>query len=187
MSGQLIYVVGASGSGKDSILQELALDLPPDCQIMQRFITRITPTETEVAYSLSRQDFERKEQRGDFALSWCANGLAYGIDKSLDLYLEQGKKVLVNGSRAYWPHVYQRYPKAILVMIEVSSELLQQRLERRARETAEQIQARLKRHEQMNLFLKTYLEKHQFKHWSINNSKSLHMAVQQFKQLLLKH
>lgn len=187
MTGQLIYVVGPSGSGKDSILQELALDLPPDCHIMQRFITRLTPTETEVAHSLSRQDFEYKEQRGDFALSWRANGLAYGIDKGLDQYLQQGKKVLVNGSRAHWPQVYQRYAKATLVIIEVRPELLQHRLEQRGRETAGQIKARLKRHEKINTLLVTYLEKNPTQCWNIDNSDSLQVAVQQLKQSLLKN
>lgn len=187
MAGQLIYVVGPSGSGKDSILRELELDLPPACLIMQRAITRITPPTTEKAQYLTVQEFESIERQGGFSLSWRANGLAYGVDKELDRWLALGKQVLVNGSREYWPQVYQRYPEAKLVIIDVGFSQLEQRLVLRARESLGKIQARLARHVEIDAQLKEHIKQTQPHYWIIDNSGDLQMAVQQLRQCLLSN
>src|SRR5690606_12808642 len=124
MTGQLVYLVGPSGSGKDSILRELAPVLPADYVIMKRVITRPSSPETEEAESLSVETFYQEEAQGAFALSWRANGLAYGIRTELDHHLAAGKTVLVNGSRGHWANVLARYPSAMLVLIKVEDALL---------------------------------------------------------------
>lgn len=184
MRGQLIYLVGPSGSGKDSILRELAPQLPSQCVIMQRVITRPTSPDTEEAEYLSPEDFLAQEQQGDFALSWKANGLAYGIRTELDHHLQAGKTVLVNGSRAHWPQVVRRYPKAVLVLVRVDYGLLKQRLIARGRESVQEIQLRLERNLSMEQALEhsTALQNTEF--WVVDNSGSLAEAVAQFQALL---
>ena len=56
------------------------------------------------------------------------------------------KRVVVNGSRAHLPQARARYQSALLpVCLQVSPEILRQRLENRGRENASEINARLAR------------------------------------------
>jgi ribose 1,5-bisphosphokinase len=52
----------------------------------------------------------------------------------------------VNGSREYFPHVFRRYRDVVPLLIEVSPDVLRDRLLRRGRENREQIEKRLQRH-----------------------------------------
>ena len=93
MAGQLIYVVGPSGSGKDSIIQALANEA--DVTVMRRVITREPDSVGEVADSVDIETFDQMEADGLFSMSWRANGLSYGIPLSLDEHLQAGKVVVV--------------------------------------------------------------------------------------------
>lgn len=184
MSGQLIYLVGPSGSGKDSLLRELEPLLTPQCVIMRRAITRVASQETEAAESLTEVEFKAQQQQGQFALSWQANGLYYGIRTDLDHHLQMGQTVLVNGSRAHWAQVLQRYPKAILALVKVPEPLLRQRLIARGRESIQEIQLRLERNRYMEQALERKAELQNTELWVIDNSGPLAQAVCQMKAKL---
>ena len=145
MAGQLVYLMGPSGSGKDSLLQQLAQRAGSRVRLMKRYITRSAESEGEDAFSVSPEAFDAMQARGEFAMSWLANGLAYGIPTTLDTLLAQGQTVLVNGSRAYCEKAVQRYPSLLVVLVQVDPQLLMQRLLVRGRETPEEIAARLAR------------------------------------------
>ncbi len=146
MSGRLIYLMGPSGSGKDSLLNAARERLGErNCVIARRVITRSAEAVGEEAIALTAAEFEVQEAAGSFALSWRANGLAYGIPRQIDDWLAAGQDVLVNGSRAYLAQVQQRYPELIGILLTVDSEVLRQRLLARGRESAEQIEQRLAR------------------------------------------
>src|SRR5690606_32481073 len=115
MSGQLVYVMGPSGSGKDSLLQQAAGRAGSRLHLMKRYITRSAESEGEDAFSVSPEEVDAMQARGAFAMSWRANGLAYGIAAELDTRLAQGQTVLVNGSRAYCESAVQRYPSVLVV------------------------------------------------------------------------
>jgi len=85
------------------------------------------------------------QAQGEFALSWQANGLHYGIPKEIDQWLAQGFDVLINGSRGYLPQARQRYPDLLAVLLTVSEQALRQRLLARGRESVAEIDARLQR------------------------------------------
>ena len=53
----------------------------------------------------------------------------------------------MNGSREYLPHVVSRYGSVVPLLIEVSPDVLRERLLRRGRETRDQIEKRLQRHQ----------------------------------------
>lgn len=178
MRGQLIYLVGPSGSGKDSILRELALLLPNQCVVMKRVVTRDNSLPLDDEESLSQSEFNRLESASEFALCWRANGLGYGIRKELDQHLQNGKLVLVNGSREYWSEVVQRYPQAILVLIQVDSTLLGKRLLARGRETVEEIQLRLTRNALIEQTLNHQVKDSNAVLWVIDNSGALSDAVE---------
>lgn len=147
--GKLIYLIGPSGSGKDSLLQAARATLDArGCRIVQRVITRSAEAVGEDAEAVTPEQFDRREAEGAFAMSWRANGLAYGIPKQIDDWLAAGHDVLVNGSRAYLPQARQRYPDMLAILLTVDSQVLRQRLLARGRETVEEIEARLARNAQ---------------------------------------
>lgn len=146
MPGKLIYLMGPSGSGKDSLLQATAERLRGNgCRIARRVITRPAASVGEDARGVSVEDFRQLEQAGAFALHWHANGLSYGIPKEIDDWLAQGNGVLVNGSREYLSVARKRYPDLLAVLLTVQPAILRQRLVARGRESVAEIDARLAR------------------------------------------
>lgn len=144
--GRVLYLMGPSGSGKDSLIDVARGDLERlGARVATRVITRSPEAVGEAAQTLSMADFLHEESRGAFAMSWKANGLAYGIPKVIDQWLEQGWHVLVNGSRQYLPEACRRYPGLLAILLEVEPQVLAQRLHRRGRETPEEIARRLER------------------------------------------
>ncbi|MBV4476547.1 phosphonate metabolism protein/1,5-bisphosphokinase (PRPP-forming) PhnN [Pseudomonas botevensis] len=146
MDGRLVYLMGPSGSGKDSLIEAAREPLRGlNCEIIRRVITRSAESVGEDAIGVTPQEFERRQHAGDFALAWQANGLAYGIPTDIDEWLKSGRHVLVNGSRANLRQALDRYPTLLPVLLTVKDEVLRERLLKRGRETPEQIDARLAR------------------------------------------
>jgi ribose 1,5-bisphosphokinase len=145
--GRLVYLVGASGVGKDSVLTGLRADLRPEDGVVvaHRYITRQVSADGENHVALSRQEFELRRAAGCFAMHWDSHGFEYGIGREIELWLAQGLTVLVNGSRAHGPEVRRQYPAAQLVEITASDAVIRQRLQARGRESAVEIEARLTR------------------------------------------
>jgi ribose 1,5-bisphosphokinase len=146
MQGRLIYLMGPSGSGKDSLLQAARAPLEAHgCRFARRVITRSAESVGEDALGVTPAEFERLEGEGAFALSWRANGLAYGIPREIDDWLSAGQDVLINGSRGHLEAARQRYPDLLAILLQVDEAVLRQRLLARGRETPEQIEQRLAR------------------------------------------
>ncbi|KQB55539.1 ribose-phosphate pyrophosphokinase [Pseudomonas endophytica] len=148
MAGKLIYLTGPSGSGKDSLIEAARPHLAVrGCEVIQRVITRSAEAVGEEAIGVSLEQFQALKARGAFALDWQANGLAYGIGVQLDAWLKQGRHVLVNGSRGHLREARERYPDLLAIVLRVDTDVLQQRLLIRGRETSEQINDRLARNQ----------------------------------------
>lgn len=151
MPGRLIYLMGPSGAGKDSLIDAARQPLSAlGCEVARRVITRSAESVGEEALEVTAREFEQREEQGDFALSWKANGLGYGIPVVIDSWLAQGRHVLVNGSRGYLPKARQRYPDLIPIVLTVDGEVLRRRLLRRARESLPEIEKRLQRNQQFS-------------------------------------
>ncbi|SHL70339.1 phosphonate metabolism protein/1,5-bisphosphokinase (PRPP-forming) PhnN [Phytopseudomonas punonensis] len=146
MQGRLIYLMGPSGSGKDSVLQAVTVRLEDrECRVARRVITRSAEAVGEDAVAVSREEFDVRLAAGAFAMHWRANGLDYAITREIDSWLSSGVQVIVNGSRGYLQEARRRYPSLVPVLLEVAPEILRSRLLSRARENIEQIEARLAR------------------------------------------
>lgn len=146
MGGRLIYLMGPSGSGKDSLIDAAREPLRLlSCEVMRRVITRSAESVGEDAIGVTQEEFERRLREGDFSLVWHANGLSYGIPVEMDQWLKAGRHVLVNGSRANLRQAQTRYPSLLPVLLTVKDDVLRERLLKRGRETIEQIDARLAR------------------------------------------
>lgn len=147
----LVYVVGASGVGKDSVLAGVRSMLLEDDRIAvaHRYITRDAQAGGENHVALSREEFLLRRAAGCFALDWESHGLHYGIGREIELWLAQGMQVLVNGSRAHAAVLRERYPAARVVEIVASDAVLRARLLARGREDAAAVDARLARNRQL--------------------------------------
>ncbi|PSS45018.1 phosphonate metabolism protein/1,5-bisphosphokinase (PRPP-forming) PhnN [Pseudomonas sp. BBP2017] len=150
-SGRLIYLMGPSGAGKDSLIDAARATLENhNVVVARRVITRSAEAKGEDAVGVSCERFEQMCTDGEFALYWRANGLAYGIPVLIDSWLEQGRTVLVNGSRAHLAQARQRYPGLLAVLLSVEPQVLRQRLLARGREALEDIERRLARSQQLS-------------------------------------
>ncbi|MNO64424.1 Ribose 1,5-bisphosphate phosphokinase PhnN [compost metagenome] len=151
MAGRLIYLIGPSGSGKDSLLDAARARLAErGCRIVRRVITRSAEAVGEAALGVSPQQFVDMEAEGAFALSWHANGLSYGIPREIDDWLAAGQDVLVNGSRGHLHNTRERYPDMLAVLLTVNPAVLRQRLLARGRESVAEIDQRLARNARFN-------------------------------------
>jgi len=150
--GALVYIVGASGVGKDTLIgwarQQIASrhpDLP--VAFAHRYITRSSGGSTESHIPLEENEFSNLDTAGMFALSWGSLGTRYGIGIEIDLWRAAGLTVVINGSRAHLPTVAERYPGVRPVLISASSDVVRRRLQSRGRDDPAAIEARLRRTE----------------------------------------
>jgi ribose 1,5-bisphosphokinase len=147
MNTRLIYVMGPSGAGKDSVLGWLREHLPARLPVhwARRTISRPAAAGGEAHEATDAEGFERLQSQGAFALAWQANGLYYGVRHTELALLKQGHWVLVNGSRGHWPQALQSHPGLQVVHISADPATLAQRLTQRRRETPEEIRQRVER------------------------------------------
>ena len=179
MSGKLFYIMGASGAGKDSVLNNCRPTLAEtaNCCIAHRYITRAADAGAERHLPLSDAEFEFRKQSNLFKMHWAANGYQYGIGIEVDQWLAAGINVLMNGSRAYLATAQSIHPSLIAIYIDVESTCLRQRLLARGRESKAEIEQRLIRHTELANSLPANV-----KH--IDTSGELSVACQQLMALL---
>ncbi|WP_367863622.1 phosphonate metabolism protein/1,5-bisphosphokinase (PRPP-forming) PhnN [Pseudomonas guariconensis] len=146
LGGRLIFLIGPSGSGKDSLIDAARVHLLENgVEVARRVITRSAESRGEAALSVSPEVFEQMCEDGEFAMHWQANGLQYGIPVQVNEWLSSGRHVLVNGSRGYLPEARRRYPNLLTIRLEVAPQVLRERLLTRGRESVEQVEQRLAR------------------------------------------
>jgi ribose 1,5-bisphosphokinase len=149
-SARLIYVMGPSGAGKDSLLGFARERVGARVMFAHRYITRaVADGENHIA--LSHDEFASRLSYGLFAMHWESLGLCYGIGIEVDAWLARGVPVVVNGSRQHAELALARYPDARFVHIDATPSVLAARLARRGREDARQIEARLARRPALEL------------------------------------
>ena len=146
-TGPLVVLLGPSGAGKDTLISYAVRELSrsPDVLFVRRAITRPADAGSEDHIAMAAEEFDAAIDDGRFSLTWAANGLRYGLPRSIEAHLAEGKVAVVNGSRGAWNVIRKVFPSAVAVEIRVDPETLARRLEGRGRETAAEIEARLKR------------------------------------------
>jgi ribose 1,5-bisphosphokinase len=134
--GQLFFLVGNWGSGKDSLLKEALLHWPEDLSLVKipkRYITR-PPHETEPFYSVTKKEFEELKENGIFCLTWHIYDLDYGVPYTIVEWLEKGEIVVVNVSRTIIPDAREQFPDLKVLFVEVPYEITLARIKNRGRE-----------------------------------------------------
>jgi len=144
--GVLVLVAGPSGAGKDTLIGAARAHFHSDARFMfpQRVVTRASDVSEQVR-EVSLAAFDDIEAQGGFLLAWRAHGLAYGVPVAALEQLRDGRVVVLNVSRRVIGTAFSVWPHSHAVYVHVAEDILQARLQRRGRETAEQIGARLSR------------------------------------------
>jgi len=152
-AGLLVLVVGPSGAGKDTLLDGARRVLGEDDRFVfaRREITRPASAGGEEHTEIDEATFAGREASGGYALSWRANGLAYGIPVQIAGDLAFGRTVVLNGSRAIVDQARSRFEVIRVILVDADRHILAQRLEQRGRETALEIAARLERAPDLDL------------------------------------
>ena len=145
----LFYLMGPSGSGKDTLLRHIAVHHSGALSVARRHITRSHDAGGEDHIAVDEPAFRALESADHFALSWRSHGLYYGIAHTELAPRHAGHAVIVNGSRAYLGEAQRRIDRLVPVMLMVERETLARRLRARGRETEAQIAARLQRNDTM--------------------------------------
>lgn len=142
--GRLIAVVGPSGAGKDSVIAGV-LNAMRDLKPVQRTITRAAELGGEDYYSVSESEFIALRERGEFCLHWRAHGLQYGIPASVLSAVAKGESYIANLSRNVLTQAAEIFSDFIVLHVTATPQTLAKRLALRARESEEDIAARLAR------------------------------------------
>ena len=144
LNGNLFVIVGASGVGKDTLLNEIKAKLE-NFYFVKRYITRALDKNNEDHIAISNTDFQNKVKDGFFAISWQAHSLSYGIPKDIEDELKKGINVIFNGSRLALKQIRESYPDAKIICIIASKKAIESRLISRNRESKDDIKKRLNR------------------------------------------
>jgi len=180
-TGNLILVVGNSGSGKDSIIQGALERIPNQYKkpiVPKRYITRPS-SKTEKNISITPKQFKKMVKENKFALKWHIYGLYYGIPISVEEALKNGDTVVINVSRKIIKKAKKKYPNVKVVFIKVPLEITIERLKQRQRESKKGIKKRIKRAKKFQVFSHA--------DYIVDNSGKLEDAVNQFLNYLLKY
>lgn len=148
-----MLVVGPSGAGKDALMSAARAEHEAAGRVLfpRRVITRQALPGAEDHDTLTTDAFDVARKSGFFALHWQAHGLSYGIPVSILADLAEGRAVMVNVSRKVIAEAEDYgFPVAVL-HVTAAPKILAQRIARRGRETAAEIEARLLREAPLTL------------------------------------
>jgi len=146
MAAAIIYVMGPSGAGKDTLLRyarERLASAP--VAFAHRYITRPPVAGDENHVALSVPEFRVRKAHGAFAMDWEAHGMHYGIGCEIEAWRRAGLVVVVSGSRQHFEQAAAGAPDVVPVMVTCAPEVLARRLAQRGRESEAEIAERLTR------------------------------------------
>lgn len=175
---KLFYVIGASGAGKDTLMNyaRTRINGSENVVFAHRYITRPPFSGNENHVSLTNEEFALRSKAGMFALSWGSHDKYYGIGQEINNWLNKGFNVVVNGSREYLPVAQRLYPDLIVILVTASPEIIVSRLVGRGRENAEEIANRIARTAELNTNLENCIE--------IQNDGAVELAGNQLVNLI---
>lgn len=148
MTGGWVFVCGASGSGKDSVMAcaQKLLGHRQDIVFARRMVTRpVHPgSDHDAVTDAAFAELLRSKQ---LAWHWQAHGFSYGIARHYGEAVAAGCVVVVNGSRAHAASLPASCARQV-VQITVDPARLAARLVQRGRDSADAVAGRLARNRQ---------------------------------------
>ncbi|HIE07837.1 MAG TPA: phosphonate metabolism protein/1,5-bisphosphokinase (PRPP-forming) PhnN [Desulfarculaceae bacterium] len=178
-NGRIYYLMGASGAGKDSLIQYLKENLSnrESYHFTRRYVTRLESGKYDI--SVNQERFTKLLDAGELVLHWQRYGIRYGIGKEIEQSLADGKRVIINGSRDHYLKAKASYPDLTGILIKAENQALKQRLHQRKRESDMDISARMAEADNFQL-----LENKGGEIIIINNNKALTIAGNQLLEIL---
>ncbi|WP_158284779.1 phosphonate metabolism protein/1,5-bisphosphokinase (PRPP-forming) PhnN [Oricola cellulosilytica] len=145
--GLLLAVIGPSGSGKDTLIRLAREAFSGDAKVLfvRRTVTREADRGAEDHDTLTPADFGEVERNGEFAVTWDAHGLRYGLPSGALSFVNAGGIAVANCSRRAMATVMAVFPQVRLIRLHADAEILARRLANRGREPLEEIRARVSR------------------------------------------
>jgi thymidine phosphorylase len=127
--GTLFYVVGASGVGKDALINGAIrlLQGTHRYELARRAITRPAGN-GEDHEPVDDAEFDARLAKGAFLHTWAAHGLRYGLPSSIVDDLRAGRNVIANGSRANIPAISDDLGRLVIIEITAPREALRDRI-----------------------------------------------------------
>lgn len=183
MKGGLFFLVGNSGSGKDSVLEKAKELWPKEKDpfyIPERVITR-PPHPSEKFISVSEQEFREMQAHGKFCFMWKSYGLFYGIPRKILDMIHGQNIVIVNVSRQIIHEAKKQFPDLKIIFIKVPFAITKERILSRGREIEQDpvFQERIERAEKNQNLPEA--------DFTIDNSGDLEAAGNQLRNYLLKY
>lgn len=144
---RLLYLVGPSGAGKDSLINLLKADpiANEGIYFVKRLVDRAIHESSPFDLYMASIDFAWSLQRNELAMYWKANDHQYGISHTELAKASLYPISVINGSRAYAQELKLQFPTVEIVHITASESIIKERLKLRNRENELQIEERLQR------------------------------------------
>lgn len=144
-SGTLILVVGASGAGKDTLVQWARAALSDrSIRFVEREITRVR-TACDHHVAVTDAQFDQRVADHQYVLTWSAHGVRYGVPRAVADALNAGVSVVTIASRAVLDAARALPWPMRAIEIRAPYHVLQQRLLARDGRPACEIPGRLER------------------------------------------
>jgi ribose 1,5-bisphosphokinase len=140
-TGRFFYIVGASGAGKNTLIQYARQHHNHDTPIIfaHRYATSSAKNGNDNCVFLTDEEFNHRRKLGCFALNWENNGLQYAIGIEINQWLAKGLNVVVCGSHKIFEQAVIKYPEIRPILIKLDSEILHERLMVRGRDSLSEI------------------------------------------------
>ena len=146
----LVFVVGTSGSGKDSVMRETVSFLTSQsipATTLKRAITR-PPDRNEDSTFMTVDEFLKHKEDNEFALSWHVYDNWYGCSwVGINKAIRENQLLLINISRSILFKAREVFPDCLIVLVTVPKEIAASRILKRGREDEKGLQTRLTRME----------------------------------------
>ena len=150
MNGLWVFVCGASGAGKDSVMAWAAdhLEGSPGIVFARRMVTRPALAGSDHD-AITQDEFAQLQAADALSWHWQAHGFGYGIAARYAQHVQRGDVVVVNGSREHAIGLAERIDVRV-VQIVVNAPELARRLRSRGRDAPHDVERRLARNGQFS-------------------------------------
>jgi phosphonate metabolism protein PhnN/1,5-bisphosphokinase (PRPP-forming) len=144
---KVFLIIGNSGAGKDTIIDEVLRRFPPHykkLQVPKRVITRQS-SDTEKFEPVDTETFYKLRESGEFILEWESYEHFYGIRREVQDWLDAGHPVLLNISRNVVQTAREKFPDVRVIFIRVPLDVTADRIIERGRESYKEVLNRVVR------------------------------------------
>ena len=144
---KVFLIIGNSGAGKDTIIDEVLRRFPSHIkrlQVPKRVITRQS-SDTEKFESVDTETFYELRESGEFILEWESYENFYGIRREVLDWIDAGHPVLLNISRNVVQTAREKFPDVRVIFIRVPLDVTADRIIERGRESYKEVLNRVVR------------------------------------------